>query len=261
MNRSILFSVYFTLFIVFALWAPACGSKKDTKTKEGSTASPTTPVTSGACGPSHEMSGHKVVWERHQCDTADTLWVDQSTRDDKGVALGDRDVSHGKMSVKYHGLTNKKISSEATFGVYFKADGYDMEVKNETVPGYADWQFLSMKEANGVILSKLVATRHDGSCGGYCVDEDYKAWQLQYTDPEDIVQFDCEWNLSAVADVGKVYCVVSKVTSGQSYIFITTMNGPYMALLRLGVGKHANDAPPHPNYQAQVSDFKVTIFE
>jgi hypothetical protein len=212
------------------------------------------------------MAGHKKVWQNFQCALADAIWIGQSSAGADGTPLGTRDASHGLLSFKYHNLTNDSIYEEVSFGVYFTALGPDFEVGNtkQTTPARGTWQFLAHREMNvkykGLLVTRLVATMMNGTCHGDCVDQDSRALDLQFMDDTDVIGFDCGWSWTA-AENGSLWCDVTKKNSGEMVHFATTMIGPYTSLQYLGVGKKANEGRAYFNFQAPVSDFKVTIFE
>ena len=253
-------SVIFALSLFFII---SCGQFKK-NSDLGSAPSGASAPAASSCGPKHAMVGYTVAWQKSQCVQADSYYVDQSSVGDDGKILGSRDASAGMLSVKYIGVVNGDIYPAATFAVYFQAWGNEM-ASNATGAqqrGPVYWEFVANRGYRNYITSRLVTDRYDGSClpYPYCHDEDYHADRLQFTDSSDTAQFDCSWSLTAYDPGGKIWCVVTKQKSGETHTYWVTMKGPYAALQYIGVGKSANPLPWYRNVNAQVSDFKVTVF-
>jgi len=225
------------------------------------------------CGPTHSMSGRKIVWQKHQCNLADTLWVDQGTVGDNGKLLGTVNVSHGALSVKYHKLSNAKLGITKdlglmcpicdTYGVVLKAWGWptDNPTRHPYLSGEVNFTYTAniAPKTDGAMESRLTYQRFDGTCSPFCEAKDYNN-EYQFW-PEDDVQIDCTWSLSAAIPDGLVTCTITKLTSKEKYTMNTSMEGPYFRLNYASVGKNALAEGPYPGFDAQVSDFVVTIFE
>jgi len=245
---------FFGTFVlsVFVTLLVACGDSS------GSGDAP--PADTNLCGPDHALPGFAVGWEYVQCPQADTMWVDQRTTDSSGVPLGDREVSWGSLSVKYHGLQNGNFIEGENFGVVFMALGYDFwngELKQE-VKGEANWQIWAHNNGVDELYSKLIIQRHDGQCKPWCEQADYSQ-EMQFEDPQEEVRIDCSWNFNDLED-GKVWCAINKLTTGQVYNFWNIMKGRYTSIQYAGVGKKAFDGV-YPGFPGQVSDYKVTIYQ
>ncbi|MDH4184329.1 MAG: hypothetical protein OEV92_08920 [Nitrospinota bacterium] len=248
--------------IILIAGAISCGvTKKTTAPKNNNN------QTLNTCGPTHEMAGHTVVWEKSQCDKADTMYVDQNTVDDKGRLLGTTEVSHGMVSVKYHGLLNENIAQEYdapidNYGVFFKAFGWDVfnPATGTTKKGEVNWWFMAARYNENAIQTWFGMQRFDGVCSGWCESKDWAEWNLQFQDPTDIVQFDCGWSYTTNPPDGFIWCDVKKTNSGEVYHYENSMLGPYTALEYIGVGSKAYDGPRYPSFPGPVSEFKVTIF-
>ncbi|MDH5756617.1 MAG: hypothetical protein OEZ55_08135 [Nitrospinota bacterium] len=218
------------------------------------------PAQTSNCGPTHEMAGFTTAWEYTQCPQADTMWVDQSTVDANGVPLADREVSWGMLAVKYYGLHNGKFLEGENFGVMFKAWGYEFwngELK-QNVFGEANWQIWAHNNGVDELYSKLIIQRFDGQCKPFCEQADYHK-DMQFLDEQEEVQINCAWNFNELED-GKVWCDITKLTSGEVHNFWNIMKGRYTSLDYAGVGKKAFDGPYH-GFPGPVSDFKVTILQ
>jgi hypothetical protein len=221
------------------------------------------------------MAGRKVVWQKHQCAQADTMWVDQSSVDDKGKALGRMDVSHGALSVTYTKMSNDRLCVTTdmglnppmcdTYGVTLKAWGF-MPPDNNTnkgITGEVNWTYTAniVPKTDGGMESRLTHQRHDGICSSPCEGVKGYNTEFQFT-PEDTLQIDCTWSLSASIPDGLITCTILKVNAVQKYTLETSMGGgPYSLMNYIAVGKKAYPEGPYPGFDSQVSDFVVTIFE
>ncbi|MDH5637918.1 MAG: hypothetical protein OEZ04_05455 [Nitrospinota bacterium] len=246
-------SIYGTFVLsLFASLIVACGDSGSTDN--------TPPADTNLCGPVHEMVGFALGWEYVECPQTDTMWVDKQKTDSAGAFLGDREVSWGMLSVKYHGLHNGNFLEGENFGVMFKALGYEFwngfKKKNEF--GEANWQIWAHNNGVDELYSKLIIQRFDGQCRLFCEQADYSQ-EMQFLDAQEEVLIDCAWNFNELED-GKVWCAIKKLTTGQVYNFWNIMKGRYTTLDYAGVGRKAFDGP-YAGFPGQVSDFKFTIFQ
>jgi len=231
------------VFLACAMGLGACSGS-------GSSDGGSTPIIT-ECGPAQEMAGFYVDWEYTQCPKTDTIRVDYATLGAGDAPLGVREVSWGMLSVKYHGLNNDLISADPNYGIMFKATGLGM--------GEANWHFIAHNVENNVISTRLILQRFDGSCHPYC-EENYSTYELQFDNDKEEIRFDCAWSLSEMMPSGKIWCSANKLASGQTVEYWTVMKGIFVSLDYAGVGKKAFDGP-YPGFPAQVSDFKMTIFQ
>ncbi|MDH5755732.1 MAG: hypothetical protein OEZ55_03585 [Nitrospinota bacterium] len=220
----------------------------------GGGSSPETPVDPNAtpCGPTQAMAGKSAVWIYYQCDQADTIVVTNETLDSRtGVALGDKPVKRGMLSVRYRGLDNYRFGGVETFGVFFEAGGRAHNWK-------VNWQWFAFALGAGVIQNELVIQRFDGTCDPKPFCESHSSTlDLQFFKDTDIYQWDCWWN----TDVNKVSCTVVNTTGDPNQITLENKPmGPYNQLRYIGVGKSAYYEHTYPGFDGIVSDFKVTIF-
>jgi len=216
---------------------------------------------SGKCGPAHELPGFDVNWEYFECPMTDTIWVSQAKIGSGEEPLGDRDVSWGMLSVKYHGLYNKYFIAGYNFAIMFKGWGYrswDNDMQKD-VQKEVNWHVWSMRNDEDVLYTRLITQRFDGQCSGRCEQADFSN-KIQFKNELEPVQWDCAWSLAEVETDGKVWCTIQKLITGETFNLWGPMNGPYFSLDYAGVGMKAFDGD-YPGYPGDVSDFRFTIFK
>jgi len=194
------------------------------------------------------MGTYRAVWVYTDCPKQDWLHIYPGTESDKGVLLGDRNVSKAMLSVRYTQMDNATISDKENFGIFFKAKGHG--------GGEVNWQWMSYKKTHEDIESRLIIQRFDGTCPGFCEHADITG-ALQFRSFTEIFQWDCEWDTT----VNHVSCVITKI--GDPTVKIVTKlepMGPYNTLDYLGLGQDAFDGP-YESYRGVISDVKMTIFE
>jgi len=206
----------------------------------------------GTCGPKQELVGHKPLWTYSQCGTFDYLWLTSASQDSvTGAPLGDMEVSHGMLSIRFSNLHNSKMAiRRETFGIYFQATGTD---KQE-----ASWRWTSMNMGNGNIKSRLALFRYDLSPNDPLgVDLPYDTEDLQFRDEQETYQWDCTWNNTR----NRIVCNITKPADPLYKVTVWNITGGrLMKLMFLGVGAQAFIGD-YPNYDAVASDFKITIFD
>ncbi|MDH5637424.1 MAG: hypothetical protein OEZ04_02925 [Nitrospinota bacterium] len=204
------------------------------------------------CDPVQEMPGHQALWSYTQCGVFDFLQLTSSSLDSTtGYPLGDLEVSHGKLSVRFSNLHNSKMAiRRETFGIYFQAVGSDDKE--------ASWRWTSMNLGNGNIKSRLALFRFDFDPSGLLgVDLPYDTEDLQFRDELETYQWDCTWNNSR----NRIICTITKPADPLYKVTVWNMTGGRMKkMLFLGVGTQAF-VGNYPSYDAVASDFKVTIFD
>jgi len=217
--------------------------------------------TTTPCGPDQKMDGHKAMWVYYHCDYADSLEITPESVDPRtGAPLGDLTVGRGMLSLRYHYLSNSDFGTDLTFGIFFQAGGraHDWEV---------NWQFISFWYVpKNMLFSKIVIQRFDTTCTPFC-EKASESDKLQFTDTNDVYQWDCEWDADLNKDKlpsaqGLITCVVTKV--GDPTFSATIKNntmGPYNHLKYIGLGKKAMRNHNYGSYHGQVTDVKLTIFD
>lgn len=157
-----------------------------------------------------------------------------------------------KLFFRYTDLSNSRFGEfKETFGAFFQAQGENGKEVN--------WQWMSYGVGRGKILSRLVIQRFDGTCAPYkFCEQSYITDEIQYTNPPDVWQWDCQWN------TGDKY-IICDITKPSDPNFKTVrawnqMLGQYYGLIYLGVGNGAFKGA-YPGYDGTVSDFKMTVFE
>ncbi|MDH5509836.1 MAG: hypothetical protein OEZ32_05710 [Nitrospinota bacterium] len=204
------------------------------------------------CNPVQEMPGHKALWSYSQCGVFDYLWLTSASLDTTtGIPLGNLEVSHGKLSVRFSNLHNSKMAiRRETFGIYFQSVGGDDKE--------ASWRWTSMNLGNGNIKSRLAMFRYDlDTTNPLGVDLPYDTEALQFRDELETYQWDCTWNNSR----NRIVCNITKPADPQYKVTVWNMTGGRLKkLMFLGVGTKAFTGD-YPSYDAVASDFKVTIFD
>lgn len=215
----------------------------------------------GECGPVQQMAGFTVDWEYIECPRTATMWVDQDKADSDGAALGDREVSWGMFSVKYHGLYNKYFIPGYNFAVMFKAWGYRSwdDVQKKDVQKEVNWHIWSTRNEKNDLNTRMIIQRFDGQCAGRC-EQAYSTNEIQFKNDQEPVQLNCAWSLAEVETDGKVWCTFTNLSTGRVYELWGPMNGPYFSLDYAGVGMKAFDGD-YPGYPGEVSDFRFTLFK
>ncbi|MDH5757839.1 MAG: hypothetical protein OEZ55_14365 [Nitrospinota bacterium] len=249
MKRPGLKIAVLSVFVAGGMLLASCGGGGGNGTTADSSKAPETP---SECGPDQALPGHKALWTFSQCGEFDYLWLTSASQDTvTGHPLGDLEVSHGKLSIRFTGLHNSKMAlRRETFGIYFQATGND---KKE-----ASWRWTSMDLANGKIKSRLAVFRYDLDPNiPEGVDLPYDTEELQFRDETETYQWDCTWNNSR----NRMDCTITKPGDPRYVVRVWNITGGRMFKMKfLGVGNNAY-VGDYPSYDAVASDFKVTIFD
>ncbi|MDH5679743.1 MAG: hypothetical protein OEZ28_14150 [Nitrospinota bacterium] len=203
---------------------------------------------STSCGPTQQMGTYVADWVYTDCPKQDWLHIHPGTVNDKGIALGQRNVGKGMLSVRYTQMDNATISDKENFGVFFMGKGHN--------GGEVNWQWMSYKKTHEDIQSRLIIQRFDGTCPGFCEHADITD-ELQFRSFSEIFQWDCQWDTT----VNNISCVITKVGDPTVNIFTRLEPmGPYNTLTYIGLGQKAFEGP-YESYRGVISDVKLTIFK
>ena len=248
MQMEQIMRAYPAVFALTLAMMASCSSGSSDGEKEKAPAE----ASSTPCGPVQEMAAHTAVWSFYKCGGAGNFYITPDTLDpDTGQQLGTRSMNRAMLSFRFTDMHNEKVSERENFGAFFMAKGEN--------GGEVNWQWMSYNIGEGKIQSRLIIQRFDGTCGhGYFCEQSYITNEVQFNDPAEVWQWDCQWNRDnsyIICDIFKPFDPGFKVVRAWNQ-----MLGNYYELHYIGLGNSAYQGP-YPGYDGTVSDIKMTVFE
>ena len=196
------------------------------------------------CSEGHKwLDGSDPYWTYVDCGSSSSKFIDQSTVDTLGAALGSQSVEKGLITFSSTGTSNSDFGSSDTFSLFVHAQGNGGAEVN--------WHWHSYS-VGGDIESRLTTQRFDGVCSSFC-EERWISRSLQYYNTADVFDWKCDW------DAGGVACVVSKNGNTVAESIVVPTKGRYYALNYIGVGTGAFKGP-YPSAPFTISNFRVSFF-